>query len=289
MSDTPTLRVASKSTSPEKPDPSTYRQVLKNMRLISELITDIQSIGKGDGEAKLSEIITQIRTDLEQLAGRFGDSTTNIDEEIQKLLESLTSVTDRVEKIETSVTAPSGPSEIVTTESGTRVLGVHVNIDKVNVDSPLSDYKYGVTWEFKNAAVIKVNAMSGMGNGYCAVMTVRTDSPVSEAETPIDAIPFQVAYSITGVYFYKRYAAANGSWGAWQKQEEAHVQFVESETMPTNQIAGDYWIQPLGVEGVSEYWTELIARDEADPAGTTPDGSLIADERNDADYTLETI
>lgn len=285
MSTNQTLRAVPQTSVTPTPDPSTYRQVLKNMRSIAELLADIESLGAGGSSpegTKLSEIIKELQRRVKELEDQLGGEADS------DLLTMINAVIARLTKIESTITEPTGPKDVVTTSNGNKVLGVHVNVINSEKNTLINEYQQGVTWEFKNIAAIGATGLEGMSGTHCTVMTIKQDSLLA-GEREVNARPSQIAYSTTGVFFYRRYPKADGTWGPWEEQEEYHFQIVESNTPPEGQLPGEFWMQPLGVETVSEYWTELISRDEANPSGEAPNGSLIADDRNDADYTLETL
>lgn len=271
------------------PDPSTYRQVLKNMRAISDLLKDIDSIESGGGDPsegiKISEIIKDLQDRLAELERQLGGE---VDSE---LLDKIRDILDRVDEIEGTITEPTGPKDVVTTTNGNKVLGVHVNVKNSEVNNLIADYQQGVTWEFKNIKVIGADGLEGMSGTHCTVMTVKQDS-LLEGETAVDARPSQVAYSTEGMFFYRRYSNADGTWGPWEEQDlgdDFHFQIVESYTTPEGQLPGEYWMQPIGEEATADYQVEMIGRTESDPTDNMPDGMLITDDRNDSDYALETL
>src|SRR5699024_1830026 len=124
-------------------NPSTYKQVVENAKKILEFLDSA-----GD--------ITNITEDITNIKGDITD--------INKILEQLKKL----------VINPPATGDIINTDDGLKVIGVHINTSKKDENTPITDYQQGITFEFKNTTVIGVNSLPGMSSGpYCAVMTVK--------------------------------------------------------------------------------------------------------------------
>ena len=112
-------------------NPSTYKQVVENAKKILELLDSA-----GD--------ITNITEDITTIKGDITD--------INKILEQLKKL----------VINPPATGDIINTDDGLKVIGVHINTSKKDENTPINDYQQGITFEFKNTTVIGVNSLPGM-------------------------------------------------------------------------------------------------------------------------------
>lgn len=209
-------------------NPSTYKQVVENAKKILELLDSA-----GD--------ITNITEDITNIKGDITD--------INKILEQLKGL----------IINPPATGDIINTDDGLKVIGVHINTSKKDENTPITDYQQGITFEFKNTTVIGVNSLPGMSSGpYCAVMTVKQDSSITGESGPITTTPFQIAYSVDEFYFYRRNVTDGNAWGEWLQQQlgggggsggDYRQQIIQSETEPVGQEVGDYWAEPIASSG----------------------------------------
>lgn len=209
-------------------NPSTYKQVVENAKKILELLDSA-----GD--------ITNITEDITNIKGDITD--------INKILEQLKKL----------VINPPATGDIINTDDGLKVIGIHINTSKKDENTPITDYQQGITFEFKNTTVIGVNSLPGMSSGpYCAVMTVKQDSSITGESGPITTTPFQIAYSVDEFYFYRRNVTDGNAWGEWLQQQlgggggsggDYRQQIIQSETEPVGQEVGDYWAEPIASSG----------------------------------------
>lgn len=209
-------------------NPSTYKQVVENAKKILELLDTA-----GD--------ITNITEDITNIKGDVTD--------INKILDELKGL----------IINPPATGDIINTDDGLKVIGVHINTSKKDENTPITDYQQGITFEFKNTTVIGVNSLPGMSSGpYCAVMTVKQDSSITGESGPITSTPFQIAYSVDEFYFYRRNVTDGNAWGEWLQQQlgggggsggDYRQQIIQSETEPVGQEVGDYWAEPIASSG----------------------------------------
>ena len=202
-------------------NPSTYKQVVENAKKILELLDSVGDI------TNITEDITDINKILDELKGL--------------------------------IINPPATGDIINTDDGLKVIGVHINTSKKDENTPITDYQQGITFEFKNTTVIGVDSLPGMSSGpYCAVMTVKQDSSITGESGPITTTPFQIAYSVGEFYFYRRNVTDGNAWGEWLQQQlgggggsggDYRQQIIQSETEPVGQEVGDYWAEPIASSG----------------------------------------
>lgn len=230
------------------PNPSTYRQVIENM-----------------------EKILSVKVNIDQLMDSVGN--------VAELPLTIKDIADIVEKLKILFLDPKDPGtggDIVTTENGVKIIGVHVNTTNIDVDMLASDYPQGLTVELKSVGVIGLAGKPGMVHPYCFLFTMKKDSPIDGEPENVDYVPMQVAFANDAMYLYSRFAAKDtGAWGGWkerqeQPQQDGHQQIVDSVSEPIGQREGDYWLQLLDKSPdaePAEYTFETIAP----PAETTGD------------------
>lgn len=253
-------------------NPSTYKQVVANAQKLLEVVEQLGGVDTLSKDlASLKSSLEQTQTELTGVKDSVGelsddlsktnnalekaqDDIMNMSKDIDEAEKSIKEIEDDVKELDEAVLNPPEDSDgsLVSSENGTKVIGVHINTANSEVNNLIADYNQGVTFEFKNTSVIGLKGKTGMSGDYCCVMTIKKDSPI-EGETPdaIDADECQIAYGTDGVYLFKRSAQDDGSWGTWAEMPKAaeievRQQFVESDTEPTDQIAGEYWFENIG-------------------------------------------
>lgn len=255
-------------------NPSTYKQVVENAKKLLEVAEDLGGLeGLGDQLTELKNAVdgyeqqfTDINDKLTEHDQKFvgydesigkidqiQDDVNNMKDTVSSNNESIGKLEETVKNLDEAILNPPEGSDgsLVSSENGTKVIGVHINTTNSEVNNLIADYNQGVTFEYKNTTVIGLKGKTGMTGDYCCVMTVKKDSPI-DGETPetITADEFQFAYGTDGVYLFKRSANSDGSWGEWLGMPEGTAveirqQFVESDTEPVDQQTGEYWFENL--------------------------------------------
>lgn len=218
---------------------STYQQVVKNM----------------DDLLKYGDVIQEIEKYIEIL----GDLTEDFP--FESLLELALIVKQLQEQMDhlLQITDPSNPGDngdIIITDDGIKVIGIHINTSNSNENTPPNGYKQGITYEIKNTEVIGLKGQQGVTKDYCLVMTAVQDSRIEGVEETIEGFTaFQLAYGTDGLILYKRDATSDmSSWGQWVSLSggsggEATKQFIQTENnqQPEEgvQVTGDYWMETL--------------------------------------------
>ena len=201
---------------------STYKQVVENMNKIA---------------------------DFDQLLVFIGDLTDFPFDSFNELAQIVKELQDKL----INITEPGENGDVVNTENGFKVIGIHVNTSNSETNTLPNEYKQGITFEIKNTDVIGLKGKAGVSENYCLIMTAVQDSKL-ENETVIDGFTaFQFAYGTDGLVLYKRTATDDMSaWEEWTGQElggEARQQFIQTEdnTQPGEhvQLAGEYWMETL--------------------------------------------
>lgn len=232
---------------PNKVDPSTFRQVVKNMErtlAISEKLTVLlESVGE----------VTELPLTIKDIAAI-------VDELKKKLLDPMDKGTG---------------GDLVSTENGIKIIGIHVVTKNSDVDLLASEYPQGLTVELKNTAVIGLADKTGMVQPYCFMFTMKKDSPIDGEPETVDYSPMQVAFSNSMMYMYSRFAdSPDGAWGEWKERQEQTIepgenrqQIISSVNEPVGQVENEYWLQILD-KGPDPELPVYMFEDIGDPTET---------------------
>lgn len=240
MSDT-----ASTATSVPTPNPSTYRQVIENMAKIFSISGNLDLLMESVGN--VSDLPLTVK-EMSEIVDKLNDMF-----------------------LKTDSSGGTSGGDLVATDNGVKIIGVHVTTSNSEVDTPASEYPQGLTVELKNVSVIGLSGKTGMESPYCFVFTMVKDSSLSGEPEEIDYKPMQLAFANSLMYTYARFAdTPDSEWGTWKEREEQTVrqQIVDSTSEPTDQLEGEYWLELIGVEDTetAEYSFETIA-DDAETSG----------------------
>lgn len=218
------------------PNASTYKQVVQNMDDIADLKKNVKDVqeeigGTGDpsggGGTSIKDQIKDINSDI-----------SDIDKEIEKINEVVGKMAEGME-----VTANG---DVYGKFPDLKVIGIHANTDKVDENTPPSDYKRDITYEIKSVEAIGLTGKEGVTSKYCLMVTTTIASQVGE--TDIDFKPFRMAYGNSLKRFYSE-AIDDNTWGDWAEEEKprGNVNIITSETEPDKnaQTTGDFWFQEL--------------------------------------------
>ena len=225
------------------PNPSTYRQVIENMRQILEQATSIEDAKKMVND--MSKILTEQGDTIKELTDMVGDvKVTELPYTIKEMADKVKELNDKL----LEATASSG--DVITTDDGMKIIGIHTNTTNVNVNLTADAYKQGLTVELKSTSAIGLEGKTGMSNPYCFLLTMVKDTAISGETADVSGYkPMQVAFANNAMYLYCRFANSDNSWGGWKEREEQTIdvrqQFVESKTQPTDQRENEYWFEPL--------------------------------------------
>lgn len=142
---------------------------------------------------------------------------------------------------------PSTGGDVVNTDEGIKVIGLHVGTSNADVALGINEYKQGVTFEFKNVAVLNLTDLDGFVPGYCLLMTINKDSRVS-GEADIDFTGFQIAFTNGDEYGqYRRNATGDTTWTDWMNLSgtSGGSGWLYGAEQPEDQDEGGYWCQPI--------------------------------------------
>lgn len=200
------------------PFPSTYLQVVKNMRDLAEIIETLGDLSVEDFP-----------------------------------YDSLKDLADTVKNLEDKLLNQESPTDtdgdIVNDEDGMKVIGVHINSTNVNNNTMISAYKQGVTYEVKSVDAIGLTGKLGMSEQYCMVITYQNDKRLT-GEVAAKITPFQIVYATDQLLMYKRTANVEAdTWNEWTTMELARMQIIETEDNlqpgADVQLEGEYWSERL--------------------------------------------
>lgn len=146
---------------------------------------------------------------------------------------------------------PSTGGDVVNSEEGIKVVGLHINTNNTDTDLTINQYKNGVTYEFKNVDVLKLTDTNGFIPGYCLLMTINKDGRI-EGESDTEFTGFQIAFTNGDTYGqYRRNATSDTTWGEWMSLSGTtggSSDWQHSDTQPEDQAEGGYWCQPITSE-----------------------------------------
>ena len=222
-------------------NPSTYKQVVENMEKVAQLVDELKNLtGKVDTD---EESIKSLSDKIDAMSKELGDLT-DLPMTVKEMYEVIKEVEDKV--LNPDPTTNTG--DIVSTDDGVKVVGVHTNTTNKDSDTAPNTYKQGLTLELKKAEVIGLKGQDGITKDYIFVITLNQDSAIA-GESAVASGKYsiqQIAYGDTAGIEYSRVNTNDTKWGDWSKMSgEGGNQFVQSDTEPTDQKAGDYWCEPI--------------------------------------------
>ncbi len=222
-------------------NPSTYKQVVENMEKVAQLVDELKALtGKVDTD---EESIKSLSDKIDAMSKELGDLT-DLPMTVKEMYEVIKEVEDKV--LNPDPTTNTG--DIVSTDDGVKVVGVHTNTTNKDSDTAPNSYKQGLTLELKKAEVIGLKGQDGITKDYIFVITLNQDTAIA-GETAVASGKYsiqQIAYGDTAGIEYSRVNTSDTKWGDWSKMSgEGGNQFVQSDTEPTDQKAGDYWCEPI--------------------------------------------
>lgn len=222
-------------------NPSTYKQVVENMEKVAQLVDELKALtGKVDTD---EESIKSLSDKIDAMSKELGDLT-DLPMTVKEMYDVIKEVEDKV--LNTDPTTNTG--DIVSTDDGVKVVGVHTNTTNKDSDTAPNSYKQGLTLELKKAEVIGLKGQDGITKDYIFVITLNQDTAIA-GETAVASGKYsiqQIAYGDTAGIEYSRVSTSDTKWGDWSKMSgEGGNQFVQSDTEPTDQKAGDYWCEPI--------------------------------------------
>lgn len=223
-------------------NPSTYKQVVENMEKVAQLVLDLQALtGKvNEDEADIKSISDQVK----KMAEELGDLT-DLPMTVKEMYDVIKEVEDKILNPDPSTST----GDIVSTDDGVKVVGIHTNTTDKDTDTAPNTYKQGLTLELKNAESIGLKGMDGITKDYVFVITLSQDTGIA-GESAVAEGKYstqQIAYGDTAGIEYSR--VSNGTdWDEWAKMSgEGGTQFIQSDTQPAAdaQKPGDYWCEPI--------------------------------------------
>lgn len=222
-------------------NPSTYKQVVENMEKVAQLVDELKALtGKVDTD---EESIKSLSDKIDAMSKELGDLT-DLPMTVKEMYDVIKEVEDKV--LNPDPTTNTG--DIVSTDDGVKVVGVHTNTTNKDSDTAPNSYKQGLTLELKKAEVIGLKGQDGITKDYIFVITLNQDTAIA-GETAVASGKYsiqQIAYGDTAGIEYSRVSTSDTKWGDWSKMSgEGGNQFVQSDTEPTDQKAGDYWCEPI--------------------------------------------
>lgn len=222
-------------------NPSTYKQVVENMEKVAQLIDELKALtGKVETD---EDSIKSLSDKIDAMSKELGDLT-DLPMTVKEMYEVIKEVEDKV--LNPDPTTNTG--DIVSTDDGVKVVGVHTNTTNKDSDTAPNTYKQGLTLELKKAEVIGLKGQDGVTKDYIFVITLNQDSAIA-GESAVASGKYsiqQIAYGDIAGIEYSRVNTSDTKWGDWSKMSgEGGKQFVQSDTEPTDQKAGDYWCEPI--------------------------------------------
>lgn len=222
-------------------NPSTYKQVVENMEKVAQLIDELKTLtGKVETD---EDSIKSLSDKIDAMSKELGDLT-DLPMTVKEMYEVIKEVEDKV--LNPDPTTNTG--DIVSTDDGVKVVGVHTNTTNKDSDTAPNTYKQGLTLELKKAEVIGLKGQDGITKDYIFVITLNQDSAIA-GESAVASGKYsiqQIAYGDTAGIEYSRVNTSDTKWGDWSKMSgEGGKQFVQSDTEPTDQKTGDYWCEPI--------------------------------------------
>lgn len=222
-------------------NPSTYKQVVENMEKVAQLVDELKTLtGKVDTD---EESIKSLSDKIDAMSKELGDLT-DLPMTVKEMYDVIKEVEDKV--LNPDPTTNTG--DIVSTDDGVKVVGVHTNTTNKDSGTAPNSYKQGLTLELKKAEVIGLKGQDGITKDYIFVITLNQDTAIA-GETAVASGKYsiqQIAYGDTAGIEYSRVSTSDTKWGDWSKMSgEGGNQFVQSDTEPTDQKAGDYWCEPI--------------------------------------------
>lgn len=220
-------------------NPSTYKQVVENMKKITQLIEELRTLtGKVDAD---EESIKSLSDKIEAMSKELGDLT-DLPMTVKEMYAVIKEVEDKI------LNPTTNTGDIVNTEDGVKVVGIHTNTTNKDTDTAPNSYKQGLTLELKKTDAISLKGQEGITKDYVFVITLNQDSAIA-GESAVASGKYsiqQIAYGDTAGIEYSRVSTSDTKWGDWSKMSgEGGNQIVQSDTQPTDQKAGDYWCEPI--------------------------------------------
>ena len=209
--------------------------------MFAQLVDELKALtGKVDTD---EESIKSLSDKIDAMSKELGDLT-DLPMTVKEMYEVIKEVEDKV--LNPDPTTNTG--DIVSTDDGVKVVGVHTNTTNKDSDTAPNSYKQGLTLELKKAEVIGLKGQDGITKDYIFVITLNQDTAIA-GETAVASGKYsiqQIAYGDTAGIEYSRVNTSDTKWGDWSKMSgEGGNQFVQSDTEPTDQKAGDYWCEPI--------------------------------------------
>lgn len=222
-------------------NPSTYKQVVENMEKITQLIEELKALtGKVETD---EESIKTLSAKIEAMSKELGDLT-----DLPMTVKEMYAVIKEVEDKILNPDPATNTGDIVNTEDGVKVVGIHTNTTNKDTDTAPNSYKQGLTLELKKTDAINLKDMEGITKDYVFVITLNQDSAIA-GESAVASGKYsiqQIAYGDTAGIEYSRVNTSDTKWGDWSKMSgEGGKQIIQSDTQPTDQKAGDYWCEPI--------------------------------------------
>lgn len=223
-------------------NPSTYKQVVENMEKVAQLILDLQTLsGKvNDDETTIKSLSDQVK----KMAEELGDLS-DLPMTVKEMYEVIKEVEDKILNPDPSTST----GDIVSTDDGVKVVGIHTNTTDKDTDTAPNTYKQGMTLELKSAEAIGLKGMDGITKDYVFVVTLNQDTNIA-GESAVAEGKYstqQIAYGDTAGIEYSR-VSAGAAWGEWAKMSgDGGTHFIQSDTQPAAdaQKPGDYWCEPI--------------------------------------------
>lgn len=280
VQDTPTVGTEGSRETPQM-NPSTYKQVRENMRNIAAFADGLANLKFDDITSVLSRIATAIEG-LNVLRD-FEDAGDMSYEKFIERLQSIITVLGNLDELKGSeisyadllayvkklldmfgVSYPgsggnesgggaggegdnSGTGDIVATEDGLQVVGMHTDNSNPDKESTPDAFIHGLSLSVKKAEAIGLSGKPGISpaSGYVIVITITNDTDSKEDGDKHEVNPFQVVFCTDRSGFYIRVASDNTKWGGWFAPGGLGAGTVESDTPPDGQAEGDYWLETI--------------------------------------------
>ena len=225
--------------------PSTYQQVVENANKLAEHTTSINSLASIVGDASSGLVSEVNKLDLTI----YGDGTAanpGLADKVEDIASAMDAIEESVDEINETIfnddPTTEGNSDIhFDPETGEMcVTNITIITENAGVNSQPSAYERDITYEFKLASAVGLSGYDGITATHVLIIThCCTDSSINY---PV----WQAAIGDSEMKMYQRVATSASVWGAWTPVSgDSHRQIVDSDTQPSGQEVGDYWLETI--------------------------------------------
>ena len=193
----------------------------------------------------------QVRENMERLLRLIGDEDPSMSyTDVVNNIEIIKNELDDIKEMLNPDPSTGGASDITTDADGNiRVYGIQIITQNAELNNPPTAYTRDVTFELKSTAAVGLSTIDGFSNRYCIVITYKHNLPSGESVDTFKYVPQQVAFGDNFKTVSRNAQTNNSEWGTWHAITEEYVVkfpvFVDQESEPSDQKAGDYWFKDI--------------------------------------------